>query len=220
MKIFLLSVAVLLLGASTGNHPGFGYVQEVIPSIVVEARYATDRNFTGRKVPGYTSSRIMLTHEALAALANVQAELKPQGLGLKVYDGYRPQRAVDSFVAWCADEGDTLTKRIYYPDLAKKDIIPNGYIWVKSGHTRGSTVDLTLVELATKAELDMGTPWDFFGPQSWTTYNGITAAQKANRKLLADVMKKHGFKPVLEEWWHFTLINEPYPDTYFDFVVE
>ena len=217
--IFFSFCAFFLLGANP-IHPGFAYLDTEIPNIVLETRYAGTENFMGRVVPGYSSNRQVLTNEAIAALKLVQAELNEQGLGLKVYDAYRPQRAVDSFVAWCADKNDTLKKAEYYPDVAKKDIIPSGYIWSKSGHSRGSTLDLTIVNLATGQELNMGTPSDFFGHESWVDYVGITEQQKANRQLLANVMEHNGFKGVREEWWHFTLVNEPFPETYFDFVVE
>lgn len=220
MNAIFFSLCTSLFLSTAAQQSGFAYLDAEIPNIVLETRYATTENFMGRKVPGYTSPRQVLTKEAIVALKRVQAELNKDGLGLKVYDAYRPQRAVDSFVAWCADETDTLKKAEYYPDVAKKDIIPTGYIWTKSGHSRGSTLDLTIVNLATGQELDMGTPWDFFGRESWGDYAGITEQQKANRQLLADVMKRNGFKGVHEEWWHFTLLNEPFPDTYFDFVVE
>jgi D-alanyl-D-alanine dipeptidase len=220
MNAIFFSLCTSLCLSTAAQESGFAYLDAEIPNIVLETRYATTENFTGRVVPGYASFRQVLTKEAIAALKQVQAELNQDGLGLKVYDAYRPQRAVDSFMAWCANEADTLKKAEYYPDVAKKDIIPSGYIWTKSGHSRGSTLDLTIVNLETGEELDMGTSWDFFGHESWIDYAGITEQQKANRQLLAEVMKKHGFKGIREEWWHFTLVNEPFPDTYFDFVVE
>ena len=199
---------------------GFGAIAEAIPGITIEARYATTRNFIGQKIPGYNSDNLLLSVEAIAALKKVQSNLNEQGLGLKVFDAYRPQRAVDYFVAWCADDADTINKHVYYPNVAKTDLLPTGYIAAKSGHSRGSTLDLTIINLTTGEELDMGTPWDYFGPESWGSYQDITSTQKHNRQLLANIMAKHGFKSLPEEWWHFTLANEPYPNTYFDFVVE
>lgn len=218
--MFFLCLITLFCNTAFAQPRGFGYLDTEIPKIVLETRYASINNFTGRVVVGYTSQRQVLTLEAIAALKNVQAALNKKNLGLKVFDAYRPQRAVNSFMAWCADEADTLTKAQFYPDVAKKDIIPSGYIWTKSGHSRGSTVDLSIINLETGTELDMGTSWDFFGKESWIDYEGTSAQQKENRKLLAEVMKEFGFKGVREEWWHFTLQHEPYPDTYFDFVVE
>jgi len=205
-----------------GPPAGFVEIREAVPGVVVDLRYLGEDNFVGAAVDGYAADRCYVTTEAAEALGRVQHELAHLGLGLKVFDAYRPQRAVDHFVRWAEDLDDTRMKSRYYPDVAKAELFRDGYIAAKSGHSRGSTVDLTIVSLGTGApvELDMGTPWDFFGPRSWPTSLAVTPQQRANRMLLQSLMMKHGFRPLAEEWWHFTLENEPFPDTYFDFVVE
>lgn len=200
---------------------GFVYLDEVVPGIQVDLRYLGSNNFVGRPVKGYRSTRPVLTQAAAQALAQVQTELTPFGLTLLVFDAYRPQQAVDDFVAWSKDQGDTRTKPAYYPTLDKQALFPEGYIAERSGHSRGSTVDLTLTNAGSQAEtLDMGTPFDFFGPPSWPDFAGATPQQRANRLLLRSLMLKHGFKPYAQEWWHFTYGNEPFPDTYFNFIVD
>jgi len=188
-----------------------------ISGLIVEARYAGHENFMGRPVAGYQANKAFLSTPAAEALSAAQAELVAEGLGLKVFDAYRPQRAVDDFMAWCADVDDQARKADYYPDVDKSQLVAEGYIAEKSGHSRGSTVDLTIVQHG--VELDMGSGFDFFGPISHYAADGLTDAQKANRKLLRDVMTRHGFEPYAPEWWHFTLRHEPYPDTYFNFPV-
>jgi len=221
---FLVVLGVLLFGsaARAGPPPGFVEVRAAVPGVSVELRYFTNDNFVGQRIDGYRAERCYITAEAAAALAAVQAELAVFDLGLKVFDAYRPQRAVDHFVRWAEDLADTRMKAGYYPDVEKKNLFRDGYIAAKSGHSRGSTVDLTVVALGRGApvELDMGTPWDFFGPKSWPSSREVTAQQRANRMLLRSLMVQHGFRPLAEEWWHFTLEDEPFPDTYFDFVVE
>lgn len=191
----------------------------LIPDLVVEQRYFGSNNFTGRPVTGYEANLVYLTRPAAAALVAVEHELAGLGLGLKVFDGYRPQRAVDDFVAWAADPLDTAKRSSYYPTLDKSELIPQGYIAARSGHSRGSTIDLTLIRLDTREELDMGSPYDFFGPISWPTSELVTEDQRAKRFLLREVMLRHGFAPLAQEWWHFTLVDEPYPNTYFDFPI-
>lgn len=200
--------------------PGFVYLDEVIPDAVYEVRYYTNYNFTGTQVDGYMVPRVILTAEAADALANAAKELREKGLLFKIFDGYRPQRAVNHFIRWAQDLLDTRMKAHFYPDVDKKDLFRLGYIAEKSGHTRGSTVDLTLVYADTKEELDMGSDFDFFGEISHHGTSLITEQQRQNRELLKDVMVRHGFKPLPEEWWHYTLVNEPYPDTYFDFPIQ
>jgi D-alanyl-D-alanine dipeptidase len=202
---------------------GFVYVDEVVPGIQVELRYYSDYNFVGKRVDGYVAPRCILTREATEALKGVQKDLNVFGLGLKVYDGYRPQRSVDHFVRWGKDPGDTRMKKDFYPNVEKSQVFKEGYIAEKSGHSRGSTVDLTIVALGAKASdqgLDMGTAFDYFGQQSWPDNAEVGADARAHRMLLKLVMEKHGFKPYDKEWWHFTLKNEPYPETYFDFPVQ
>jgi D-alanyl-D-alanine dipeptidase len=164
-----------------------------------------------------------LTREAASALGEVQAALKRFGLGIKIFDAYRPQRAVDHFVRWARDISDIQMKSKYYPDVNKKDLFREGYIALKSSHSRGSTVDITIVAKGPNGEvvaLDMGSGFDFFGPISWPSDMRITPAQRAHRMLLQTLMVEHGFVPYPKEWWHFTLKNEPYPDRYFDFPIQ
>jgi len=198
---------------------GFVYVDEVIPGLQVNLRYRGSDNFMGRPVDGYEGERLILTRPAAEQLAQVQEELTAFGLSLLVYDGYRPQRAVDHFVRWAQDLDDQVNKAAYYPNVDKRNLFAEGYIAARSGHSRGSTLDLTIVDPGTGEPLDMGTPWDHFGPESWPKYDGLTAQQHANRLLLRSLMMKHGFVPLQQEWWHFTLADEPYPDIYFDFPI-
>ena len=202
---------------------GFVYVDKVIPDLVIELRYYTDHNFVGERIDGYLKPRCILTKEAATALLQVQEELKPFGFGLKVFDAYRPQQAVDHFVRWANNLEDIRTKAEFYPDINKNTLIKDGYIASRSSHSRGSTVDVTIVSIQSETldqELDMATGFDFFGPASWPFFPGLEPDQRAHRMLLHVLMKKHGFKPYPEEWWHFTLRNEPFPETYFNFPVQ
>lgn len=196
---------------------GFVDAAEVAPGLRVEMRYTGSQNFVGRPIDGYEAPVCILTREAADALARVQAELAPRGLGIKVYDCYRPQRAVTQFARWAADLSDQSTKAEYYPNVDKSRLFELGYIAARSGHSRGSTLDVTIVDLS--AELDMGTPFDLFDTRSWPADETVSATARANRLLLQNVMRAHGFRSLREEWWHFTLEGEPHPDTYFDFVV-
>jgi D-alanyl-D-alanine dipeptidase len=217
-------LALGLWGASfAGTLPdGFVYVDEVVPSVRLEIRYFTTNNFLGEPVDGYRVPRAILTRPSAEALGRVAAELKPFGLGLKVFDGYRPQRAVDHFVRWAKDLGDLRMKNMYYPNVDKENLFRDDYIAAKSGHSRGSTVDLTMVSLAGDgtSEIDMGGGFDLFDPISWPASPVPDASQRAHRMLLQSVMMKHGFRPYPQEWWHFTLDKEPYSETYFDFPIE
>lgn len=199
---------------------GFVYVQDEIPNIQIELRYFSENNFVGKPIDGYNRDVLILSKEATIVLNKVQIALNKKGFGLKIYDAYRPQRAVNHFWKWALNVNDTLMKQQFYPKVAKGNLFDEGYIAAKSGHTRGSTVDLTLIDLNTGKELDMGFPYDFFGKESWVAYNVISLQQKQHRDFLQKVMLANGFKNYKQEWWHFTLINEPYPDTYFDFVIE
>lgn len=199
---------------------GFVYVKDEIPDLDVELRYFTDHNFVGMPIEGYHAHKLILTKEATEALKKVQEDLQYQNFCLKVYDGYRPQRAVNHFVAWARDLGDTINKQVFYPEVEKQFLFGDGYIASRSGHSRGSTVDLTMTDGSTGELIDMGGFFDFFGEQSWTDDPNITAAQKQNRAILRSVMEKYNFRNYPKEWWHFTLRWEPYPDTYFDFPVE
>jgi D-alanyl-D-alanine dipeptidase len=220
---FILLIHLLLSSWSFSQGslpPGFVDVKEHIPNIVVDLRYYSDYNFVGDTIDGYKSQRLILSERATKQLVQVQKELNSQGLGLKVFDGYRPQTAVNHFVKWAKVLNDTLMKSKFYPEVEKTQLFSEGYIASRSGHTRGSTVDLTIIELKTKKELDMGSPFDFFGPVSWVRHENLSTFQRFNRELLQQVMKKHGFRAYDKEWWHFTVNNEPFPNTYFNFPVD
>ena len=191
----------------------------VAPTLIVEARYATSHNFVGVPIDGYDRPICYLTRPAAAALAQVVADLEPRALTLKVFDCYRPERAVAHFVRWARNLGDVKMKAEFYPHVDKSTLFRDGYIASRSGHSRGSTVDLTVASRAGGKELDMGTPFDFFSPRSWPSDASVSAEAQANRALLAQAMRKRGFVPYNKEWWHFTLRHEPYPQTYFDFQV-
>lgn len=215
--LFLMCITTLNFAEIPKN---FSYVKDTIPTIELELRYASTNNFVGEIIEGYLAPKAILTTKATLALAKVQKELEGFGFGLKVFDAYRPQRAVDHFVCWGKDLVDRKMKLAYYPDVQKKNLFKEGYIAKRSGHSRGSTVDLTIIDLKTKEELDMGSSFDFFGQQSWVHYTKITLQQRANRMLLNQVMIKYGFRAYAQEWWHFTLQNEPYENRYFDFKVK
>jgi D-alanyl-D-alanine dipeptidase len=190
-----------------------------VPGLRVEARYFGTHNFIGRPIDGYEANKCLLARQAAAALAEVQRDLAVRGLGLKAFDCYRPARAVAHFVRWARDLNDQARKAEFYPDVDKRTLFHDGYISARSGHSRGSTIDLTLVRLADGRELDMGTPFDFFGTQSWLADRSVSASAQANRLMLAAAMQRRGFRAYEKEWWHYTLRNEPYPDSYFDFPV-
>ena len=198
---------------------GFVLVGEAIPDALLDIRYYTTYNFVGARIDGYEAPVAVLTREAADALKLVSDDMKQQGLRLVIYDAYRPQRAVDHFARWAEDIADTRMKSVFYPDVDKADLFEKGFIARRSGHSRGSTVDLTLLDEATGKLLDMGGPFDFFGELSHPDYAGVTAQQHENRMLLQSAMLKRGFKPLSTEWWHFTLVDEPYPKTFFDFPV-
>ena len=195
-------------------------ISDDLEKFEISIRYFSNNNFIGRPIPGYYANKAFLTREAADALLLAQRDFIKQGYRLKIYDAYRPQTAVDYFSAWAADLEDSQNKSQYYPNINKSQLFADGYIAAKSGHSRGSAVDLTLLEIESGNELDMGSPWDFFDPISWVENNQITDQQRANRKLLASVMVIHGFKPLKEEWWHFSYIEEPFPETYFDFPID
>ena len=199
---------------------GFSYIKDISPTIQGELRYCHNNNFMGVPVNGYEENTLIATTPTAKALKKVQDELASQKLGLKVYDAYRPQTAVNHFVKWARVINDTLMKQQYYPEINKRHLFKKGYISSKSGHSRGSTVDLTIRHLETGKELDMGSPYDFFGISSHITYENLTKQQKKNRQLLQKVMRKHGFRSYSKEWWHFTLRGEPFPKTFFDFPVK
>ena len=223
---------------------GFVDIQKVIPDVLLDIRYYGPHNFVGQKVDGYLAPKCFLTRQAAEALVKVQKDLAPFSMSLKIYDCYRPQRAVNHFVRWAKEIDNTKTKKEFYPTVDKANLFKNGYIDSKSGHSRGSTVDLTIVSLPAPKQpdyiprdklsecylpaeqrfadntIDMGTGFDCFHELSHTANKNIRELQNNNRQLLKILMEKHGFKNYDLEWWHYTLKNEPYPDTYFDFVIE
>jgi D-alanyl-D-alanine dipeptidase len=222
--IITLLAVVLLPGQLWAQMPrGFVDAATVVDGLIVDMRYFGDGNFVGARIDGYLAPRCILTQQAAAALANVQRELASYSLGLKVFDCYRPTRAVAHFVRWARDLKDVRTKADYYPNVDKRMLFALGYISTQSGHSRGSTIDLTLVRRVngqSATELDLGTPFDFFGPQSWPSSRLVSDAARENRRLLANAMRRGGFYPYQQEWWHFTLRGEPFPGRYFNFVVE
>ncbi len=197
----------------------FVLLTEAVPDAILEIRYYSTYNFVGERIDGYEEPVALITKEAGAALKEVSDDLVQKGYRLKIFDAYRPQMAVDNFVDWAEDVSDTKMKEYFYPELDKSVLFNQGYIAKHSGHSRGSTVDLTLFDMETEKEVDMGGTFDYFGQLSHPDYTGITDEQYANRKILRDAMTAHGFKPITSEWWHFTLVNEPYPNTYFTFPV-
>ena len=205
--------------SGTTDPSGFVLLADYVPQIVQEIRYYSTYNFIGDRIDGYEEPCALLTIEAARALKAVSSEMIVQGYRLKVFDAYRPACAVKHFVLWGIEDQDLRMKPYFYPDLEKQELFVKGYIAKQSSHSRGSTVDLTLLDMRTGKELDMGSPFDLFSEVSHPDYRGITEEQYANRMLLQHAMIRCGFRPIDCEWWHFTLENEPYPDTYFDFPV-
>ena len=217
MKIIVsLFITLLALADDSYNYKtdAFININQHIPSINFDMRYTTTNNFIGRPIDGYQEPICYLTNETAIALSKVQQSLRKKGLSLLVFDCYRPQHSVNHFVRWAKDIDDTKMKSTYYPNVDKKDLFRDGYIAAKSGHSRGSTLDLTI------DGLDMGTPFDFFDPRSHTDSKVVTKEQHENRMYLKKVMEENGFKNYAEEWWHYTLKNEPFATEYFDFAVE
>jgi len=201
----------------------FVVLSEHIPGIQLDLKYAGSDNFTGDIVDGYKNGQCLITRPAADALKKVQSELAEMGLSLLVFDAYRPQHAVECFVEWAkSPETNDKIKQQFFPQLNKTELFPKGYIADKSGHSRGSTVDLSICSVRKNGKikaLNMGTPFDFFGEEAGIRYQNIPPQQRANRLLLKQLMEKHGFRNYPVEWWHFTLNNEPYPDTYFNFPI-
>lgn len=214
---------VLSYGSSDPNNiydaTGFVNIKDVIPEAQTEIRYATSHNFVGERINGYEEEIAIMTKEAAAALMGANIELKEQGYTVKIFDAYRPQSAVNHFVSWSYDYNDQRMKSEFYPELDKSVLISSGYIAAYSRHSHGSTIDLTLVDLSTGEEVDMGGSFDYFGSLSHPDYTGISSQQYENRMILRNAMINNGFAPLSTEWWHFSLNNEPYPNTYFDFTV-
>ena len=203
----------------TMDPSGFVLLADFVPGIVQEIRYYSTYNFVGDRIDGYEEPCAILTKEAARALKSVANEMNVQGYRLKIYDAYRPANAVRQFVLWGIEDLDLRMKPYFYPDLEKHELFARGYIASQSGHSRGSTVDLTLLDMKTGKEVDMGSPFDLFSEVSHPDYPGVTEEQYENRMRLRNVMVRNGFVPIDCEWWHFTLENEPYPDTYFEFPV-
>ena len=220
----------------TDDSSQFVNLTDAVPDAILEIRYFGTYNFVGTRIYGYEEPTALMTRIAADSLKAVSDDVMAQGYRLKIYDAYRPQKGVDHFVRWAADIPDTLMKTYFYPDLDKSVLFDQEYIMAKSGHTRGSTVDITLFDMTTEKELDMGGTFDWFGVESHPDFCGnpdtgeytggsspagrsITAEQFANRMILRNAMLRHGFKALDSEWWHFTLKNEPFPDTYFTFPV-
>jgi D-alanyl-D-alanine dipeptidase len=199
---------------------GFVYVTDIVPIAQLEIRYFSEDNFVGTIIDGYEAPKAILTVEAAQALKKAADALKEQGYYIKIFDAYRPQRAVDHFMRWAQDPDDIKMKEKYYPGLDKSVLFKLGYVAEKSGHSRGSTVDMTLVEISMGKELDMGSGFDFFGEISNHGTGLITLEQEKNRNILRDAMVNAGFELYSEEWWHYKLKDEPYPETYFDFPVK
>ncbi len=252
MKLFFLFnccityFLILFCTTAEANYlpQGFVYLKDIDPTIKQDIRYTTDHNFIGRPIKGYEAAQCILTRETALALSNVQKELLPSGLSLKVYDCYRPQMAVNDFITWSEQPEDQKMKKEFYPRVDKADFFTLGYVAKKSGHSRGSTVDLTLVPLTATSpmsyhpgqsllscvapynqrfydgSIDMGTNFDCMDNFSHNDNTQISIVGFYNRMLLKTIMVKHGFTPLTEEWWHFTLTNEPYPNTYFDFPIK
>ena len=237
--VSLLKIAFSKKVMPTDDNSEFVNITDVVPDAILEIRYYSTYNFVGERIDGYMEPTALMTREAADSLQAVSKDVMAQGYRLKIYDAYRPQMGVDHFVRWSKDIPDTLMKTYFYPELDKSVLFPQNYIMEKSGHTRGSTVDLTLFDMATEKELDMGGTFDWFGEENHPDFCGnpetgeytgdnsmspvgrsITAEQFANRMLLRQAMLRHGFKAIDSEWWHFTLVDEPFPDTYFTFPVK
>jgi D-alanyl-D-alanine dipeptidase len=249
--VLCILFSILLLPVSSNyswgadNLPqGFVDIQDVIPDIQLDIRYFTAHNFVGERIDGYLSTKCILTSETANALAKVQKDLGKYSLSLKIYDCYRPQRAVDHFVRWATEIDNTKTRKEFYPTIDKRNLFRDGYIDAKSGHSRGSTLDLTIIPLPAPRQetyyagqklsecylpalerfrdnsIDMGTGFDCFHELSHTANKSVGEQQRINRLLLKTLMEKHGFRNFEKEWWHYTLNNEPFPNTYFDFVIK
>ena len=220
--LFISTCTVNTNDNDTSDALGNGLVdiREFIPSVVLDIKYYGSDNFVGAPVDGYLAAKCLLTRQAAAALVDVQQALIAQGKSLKFFDCYRTQRAVDHFVRWAKDLNDTKTKAVHYPLVDKRNLFRDGYIAEKSGHSRGSTLDVTVIDNVTKQELDMGTRYDYFDTLSHTLDARIIGAPHNNRLMLRTLMEANGFKNLEEEWWHYTLVDEPYPDTFFGFPVQ
>ena len=220
MRVLIFFLVVIIFSFKLYDLPeGFIKLNDIDSTILVDLKYNTKSNFIGKIVRGYKSNNAILSNEASIALINAQNDFKKLGYSLIVFDAYRPQSAVDFFFEWSKDLNDTINKNSYYPNINKSQLFAQGYIAKKSGHSRGSTVDVSLVDLSTMKQIDMGSIYDYFGIQSSTFYPNISDSQKNNRMILYNIMINNGFKNYSKEWWHFTLENEPFQE-YFDFLVD
>lgn len=231
-RLIILAWAAAMLAACGPKDPtmdrsDFVVITDVVPDVILEIRYYSTYNFVGERIDGYEAPIALMTWQAADSLKAVSDELKAQGYRLKIWDAYRPQRAVNHFIRWAENLQDTAMKNVFYPMVDKSLLFEQGYIWAHSSHSKGSTVDLTLVDAATGKELDMGSPFDWFGEESHPDYMGGSLKEDGrwgriykNRQILWDAMLRHGFTMIDSEWWHFTLANEPYPDTYFNFPIK
>ena len=201
------------------NRSGFVALADAAPEILQDIRYYTTYNFMGCRVEGYEAPCALLTREAAEALTLAAKLAIKRELRLKIFDAYRPQRAVDHFVRWVEDSNDMIMKPWFYPEVEKSSLYELDFIGARSSHSRGSAVDLTLLDMRTGRDLDMGGPFDFFGARSNFSWDGLTCEQSQNRWLLRNLMTHCGFLPLESEWWHFRLKDEPYPNTFFDFPV-
>lgn len=252
-KAYLFFVVVCCIPAGLSSalskearDKGFVYLHEVDPTIIASVRYYTNENFLGRRIKGYKKAVVIMTQQAAQALKRVQTAVKKDGYSLVVYDAYRPQEAVNNFMVWADDIADQVKKSEYYPRINKADVFELQYVSKRSGHSRGSTVDLTLIKLDSQPHaiqkksrqlldgftvlflddgtVDMGSSFDLFDVASHFENNLVEQKFKTRRTYLKSIMEQHGFKNMPEEWWHFTLKNEPYPaqldDSYFNFPIE
>ena len=218
LLFFTFIISISIFGQELPK--GFVYLSSVDKTIQSELRYFSDNNFIGKKIDGYNDNCVITTTEAANALHKAQQILLKKGFSLKIFDAYRPQQAVNHFIRWAKVLNDTLMKKQYYPNVPKSQLFKRGYIASRSGHSRGSTLDLTIVDIKTGKELNMGSPFDFFGTSSHALSIKIGKDEKKNRLLLRKVMIDNGFRPYKNEWWHFTLRNEPFKTTYFNFPIE
>ena len=220
MRILISFFILIFIHFNSSELPeGFICLNDLDSTIIIDLKYATQSNFTGKIVRGYKSNSAILSKDASNALINAQKDFKKLGYSLIVFDAYRPQSAVNFFYEWSKNLNDTINKNSYYPNINKSQLFDLGYIAKKSGHSRGSTVDVSLVDLSTSKQIDMGSIYDFFGMKSSTFYSEISELQKNNRMILYNVMTDNGFINYSKEWWHFTLENEPYQE-YFNFLVQ
>ena len=215
-----LAVCTLLAPFNSASSNELIDAGEAIEGIVTDIRYAGNNNFLGRPVTGYSAAKCWLSREAASALSKAQRLAETQGLAILIYDCFRPQRAVDDFVRWVSGNEDEPTKEIYYPNVPRRELIDRGYIASRSGHSRGSTIDLTLIAKGNGQPLNMGTPWDYFDARSHTVSKEISGDAAKNRQILKRIMESAGFRGYYAEWWHFTLENEPFPDSYFDIPIQ